>query len=112
METRAVARYIRMSPQKVRLVADTVRGKRVEEALATLQHTTKAAARVVSKVVKSAAANVEHNLKAGNSEEFRIAAITVDGGPMLKRHRAVAMGRAAKVWKRTSHITVVLRDGV
>jgi large subunit ribosomal protein L22 len=101
-----------MSPQKVRLVADTVRGKRVEEALATLQHTTKAAARVVSKVVKSAAANVEHNLKAGNSEEFRIAAITVDGGPMLKRHRAVAMGRAAKVWKRTSHITVVLRDGV
>ena len=112
METRAVARYIRMSPQKVRLVADTVRGKRVEEALAMLGHTPKAAARVVSKVVKSAAANVEHNLKAGNSEEFRIAAITVDGGPMLKRHRAVAMGRAAKVWKRTSHITVVLRDGV
>ena len=112
METKAIARYIRMSPQKVRLVADTIRGKRVEEALAMLQHTPKAAARVVSKVVKSAAANVEHNLKADNSEEFRVAAITVDGGPMLKRHRAVAMGRAAKIWKRTSHITVVLRDGV
>jgi large subunit ribosomal protein L22 len=111
METKAIARYIRMSPQKVRLVADTVRGKKVEEALATLEHTTKAAARVVSKVVKSAAANVEHNLKAENSEEFRVAVITVDSGPMLKRFRPRAMGRAAKIWKRTSHITVVLRDG-
>jgi large subunit ribosomal protein L22 len=111
METKAIARYIRMSPQKVRLVADTVRGKKVEEALATLEHTTKAAAKIVGKVVKSAAANVEHNLK-GSPEEFRVAVITVDGGPMLKRHRAVAMGRAAKIWKRTSHITVVLRDGV
>ena len=112
METKAIARYIRMSPQKVRLVADTIRGKKVEEALATLQHTTKAAAKVVSKVVKSAAANVEHNLKADNSEEFRVAVITVDSGPMLKRFRPRAMGRAAKIWKRTSHITVVLRDGV
>ena len=112
METKAIARYIRMSPQKVRLVADTVRGKKVEEALATLEHTTKAAARVVSKVVKSAAANVEHNLKAENSEDFRVAVITVDSGPMLKRFRPRAMGRAAKIWKRTSHITVVLRDGV
>lgn len=112
METKAIARYIRMSPQKVRLVADTIRGKRVEEALATLQHTPKAAARVVSKVVKSAAANVEHNLKAENAEEFRVAVITVDSGPMLKRFRPRAQGRAAKIWKRTSHITVVLRDGV
>jgi large subunit ribosomal protein L22 len=112
METKAIARYIRMSPRKVRLVADTIRGKKVEEALASLQHTPKAAARIVSKVVKSAAANVEHNLKADNSEEFRVAVITVDSGPMLKRHRAVAMGRAAKIWKRTSHITVVLRDGL
>jgi large subunit ribosomal protein L22 len=112
METKAIARYIRMSPQKVRLVADTIRGKRVEEALATLQHTSKAAAKIVGKVVKSAAANVEHNLKAGNAEEFRVAVITVDGGPMLKRFRPRAMGRAAKIWKKTSHITVVLRDGV
>jgi large subunit ribosomal protein L22 len=112
METKAIAKYIRMSPQKVRLVADTVRGKKVEEALATLQHTTKAAARVVSKVVKSAAANVEHNLKADNAEEFRVAVITVDSGPMLKRFRPRAQGRAAKIWKRTSHITVVLRDGI
>ena len=112
MEAKAIARYIRMSPQKVRLVADTVRGKKVEEALATLEHTTKAAARVVSKVVKSAAANVEHNLKADNAEEFRVAVITVDSGPMLKRFRPRAMGRAAKIWKRTSHITVVLRDSL
>ena len=112
METKAIARYIRMSPQKVRLVADTIRGKKVPEALATLDYTPKAAARVVRKVLASAAANVEHNLKAENSEEFRVAVITVDGGPMLKRFRPRAMGRAAKIWKKTSHITVVLRDGV
>ena len=112
METKAIARYIRMSPQKVRLVADTIRGKRVTEALATLEYTPKAAARIVRKVLKSAVANAEHNLKAENSEEFRVAVITVDSGPMLKRFRPRAMGRAAKIWKRTSHITVVLRDGI
>ena len=112
METRAIARYIRMSPQKVRLVADTIRGKTVDEALATLAAHDQAAARVVSKVAEVRGGQREHNLKAGNSDEFRIAATSVDGGPMLKRLRAVAMGRAATIWKRTSHITVVLRDGV
>ncbi len=112
METKAIARYIRMSPQKVRLVADTIRGKKVPEALATLELTPKAAARVVRKVLKSAVANAEHNLKADHAEEFRVAAVLVDGGPMLKRFRPRAMGRAAKIWKRTSHVTVVLRDGL
>jgi large subunit ribosomal protein L22 len=112
METKAIARYIRMSPRKVRLVADTIRGKKVPEALATLEHTPKAAARVVRKVLKSAAANVEHNLKAESSEDFRVAAILVDGGPRLKRFRPAAMGRAARITKQTTHITVVLRDGI
>jgi large subunit ribosomal protein L22 len=112
METKAIARYIRMSPRKVRLVADTIRGKKVAEALATLAYTPKAAAKAVSKVLKSAAANVEHNLKADNSEEFRVAAIFVDGGPRLKRFRPAAMGRAARITKQTTHITVVLRDGI
>jgi large subunit ribosomal protein L22 len=112
METKAVARYIRMSPQKVRLVVDTIRGKKVAEALATLEFTKKAAAPVVRKVLKSAMANVEHNLKAESVEEFRVATVHVDGGPMLKRFRPRAQGRAAKIWKRTSHITIVLRDGI
>jgi len=112
METKAIARYIRMSPRKVRLVADTIRGKKVGEALAALEHTPKAAAKVVRKVLKSAAANVEHNLKAENAEDFRVAAIFIDGGPRLKRFRPVAMGRAAKISKQTAHVTVVLRDVV
>jgi large subunit ribosomal protein L22 len=112
METKAVARYIRMSPQKVRLVVDTIRGKKVAEALATLDYTKKAAAPVVRKVLKSAMANVEHNLKAESVEEFRVAKAHVDGGPMLKRFRPRAQGRAAKIWKRTSHITIVLTDGI
>jgi large subunit ribosomal protein L22 len=112
METKAVARYIRMSPQKVRLVVDTIRGKKVAEAMATLEFTQKAAARIVRKVLRSAMANAEHNLKAEGVEEFRVAKVHVDGGPMLKRFRPRAQGRAAKIWKRTSHITVVLRDGI
>ena len=110
METKAVARYIRMSPQKVRLVVDTIRGKKVVEAMATLEHTQKAAARIVRKVLKSAMANAEHNLKSDQAEDFLVAQAFVDGGPMLKRFRPRAMGRAAKIWKRTSHITIVLRD--
>jgi large subunit ribosomal protein L22 len=110
METKAIARYIRMSPRKMRLVVDTIRGKRVGEALATLEHTPKAAARVVRKVLKSAVANAEHNLKADTVEEFRVATVHVDGGPTLKRFRPRAQGRAAKILKRTSHVTIVLRD--
>jgi len=110
METKAIARYIRMSPRKMRLVVDTIRGKRVGEALATLEHTPKAAARVVRKVLKSAVANAEHNLKADEVEAFRVARAHVDGGPTLKRFRPRAQGRAAKILKRTSHVTIVLRD--
>jgi len=110
METKAIARYIRMSPRKVRLVVDAIRGKRVGEALATLEHTPKAAARVVRKVLKSAVANAEHNLKADAVEEFRVARVHVDGGPVLKRFRPRAQGRAARILKRTSHVTIVLRD--
>jgi large subunit ribosomal protein L22 len=110
METKAIARYIRMSPQKVRLVVDTIRGKKAGEAMATLEYTQKAAARIVRKVLRSAMANAEHNLKAEAAEDFRVAKAHVDGGPMLKRFRPRAQGRAAKIWKRTSHITIVLHD--
>lgn len=110
MESKAVARYIRMSPRKVRLVVDNIRGKNVAQALAILDYTPKAAARVIRKVLKSAMANAENNLKADRVEELRVATAFVDGGPILKRFRPRAMGRAASIWKRTAHITIVLRD--
>jgi large subunit ribosomal protein L22 len=111
MESKAVARHIRMSPRKVRLVVDAVRGKKVTDALATLDHTAKAASRVVRKVLKSAIANAEHNLKEDKIEDLRVVAAFVDGGPTLKRFRARAMGRAARILKRTSHVTIIISDG-
>ena len=110
MECKAVARYIRVSPRKVRLVVDTIRGKSVAEALATLNYTPKAAARRVRKILKSAVANAENNHKVDQVEEMRVARVYVDGGPTLKRFRPRAMGRAARILKRTSHITIVLSD--
>ena len=103
--------YIRMSPRKARLVVDTIRGKKVEEAIGILDYTSKAAARVIRKLLKSAVANAENNLKADQVEEMRIVSVYVDGGPTLKRFRARAMGRAGRILKRTSHITIVLGDG-
>lgn len=111
MESKATARYMRVSPRKVRLVVDTIRGKSVADAMATLDYTPKAAARTVRKVLKSAMANAETNHKAEAVEELKVARIAVDGGPTLKRFRARAMGRAARILKRTSHITIVLSDG-
>jgi len=110
MECKATARYIRMSPQKVRLVVDTIRGKSVAEALAALDSTKKAAVLPVRKVLKSAMANAENNHKVDQVEEMRVAEVFVDGGPSLKRWRPRAMGRAARILKRTSHVTVVLKD--
>ncbi len=111
METKATAKFIRMSPRKVRLVVDTIRGKNVAEALATLDYTPKAAAGPVRKVLKSAIANAENNQKADQVEELKVAKVYVDGGPTLKRFRPRAMGRAGRILKRTSHITIVLSDG-
>lgn len=109
LEVRAVSKYIRMSPQKVRLVADLVRGKDVEEALTLLEFTPKAAAREVAKTIASAAANAEENLGLSRDELY-IARITADGGPTLKRGLPGARGRYKPILKRTSHITVVLSE--
>jgi large subunit ribosomal protein L22 len=108
-EVRAVSKYIRMSPRKVRLVVDLVRGMNVMDALAVLRHVTKAAAGPVAKVLRSAAANAEENLGLSQSDMY-IAEITADGGPTLKRFRAGARGRAKPRLRRSTHISVVLRE--
>lgn len=108
-EARAVAKYIRLSPRKVRQVVDLIRGKKVGEALAILKFTPKRASDAVGKVVKSAAANAEHNLEMSKDDLF-IAEAYVDQGPTLKRYNPRAMGRADLMKRRTSHITVVVRE--
>ncbi|CAJ1004486.1 MULTISPECIES: 50S ribosomal protein L22 [Bacillales] len=109
MEAKAVARYIRIAPRKVRLVVDLIRGKQVGEALAILKHTPKAASPVVEKLLKSAIANAEHNYEM-DPNNLVVGKIFVDQGPTLKRFRPRAQGRATRINKRTSHITVVLNE--
>ena len=109
METRAIAKYIRVSPQKARLVVDLVRGEKVENAKRILQFTRKYAAGVVSKVLKSAVANAKQNPNIDESILY-VKEIFVDQGPTLKRWRARAQGRAASIRKRMSHITVILDE--
>jgi large subunit ribosomal protein L22 len=109
MEAKAVAKYVRMSPQKVRLVVDLVRGKGVQEAKQILSFTRKYAAEPVSKAIESAVANAKQN---PNIDErlLYVREIFVDQGPSLKRWRARAQGRAFSIKKRMSHITVVLDE--
>ncbi|GED32972.1 MULTISPECIES: 50S ribosomal protein L22 [Brevibacillus] len=109
MEAKAVARNIRIASRKVRLVVDLIRGKQVGEALAILKHTPKAASPVVEKLLKSAIANAEHNYEL-DPNNLVVGKIFVDQGPTLKRFRPRAMGRASRIHKRTSHITVVLNE--
>ncbi|MCE5210377.1 MAG: 50S ribosomal protein L22 [Deltaproteobacteria bacterium] len=109
MEAKAVAKYIRMSPQKVRLVADLIRGKKVQEARNTLLYTRKYAAGIVANVLKSAVANAVQNPNIDENILY-VKEIFVDQGPSLKRWRARAQGRAAGIKKRTSHITVILDE--
>ena len=109
MEARAIAKYLRISPRKVRLNADLIRGKRVEDALNLLTHTPKAGAKVVSKVVQSALANAGQD-KSIDVDTLFVKTIFVNQGPTLKRFRPKPMGRAGKIRKRTCHITVVLSE--
>ena len=109
MEAKAVAKYIRISPRKVRYVVDLVRGKKVNEALAILKFTPKVAAEAVEKAVKSAIANAEHNYEM-DVDSLYVAQIFVDQGPTMKRFKPRAMGRADQIRKRTSHITVVVSE--
>ncbi|SFG94992.1 large subunit ribosomal protein L22 [Desulfotomaculum arcticum] len=108
-EAKAVARFIRISPRKVRLVVDLIRGKDVKEALAILKYTPQRASVPVAKVVKSAAANAEHNYDM-DSENLVVAACYVDQGPTIKRWQPRAMGRADVLRHRTSHITVIVQE--
>lgn len=110
MDVHAIAKYIRMSPRKVRLVTGMLRGMTVEAARTQLAFLPKAAALPVLKVLNSAAANAVNNFKLDETS-LVIKAATADQGPALKRWRARAMGRAAPIKKRTSHITIVLTDG-
>jgi large subunit ribosomal protein L22 len=108
MDVKAVARYVRISPRKVRPVVALIKGKAVDEALAVLQFTPNRAARAVAKVVKSAAANAENNLELAR-DTLRVSRAFVDSGPSVRRMHARARGRADVVKKRSSHITVVVQ---
>ncbi len=104
---RASARYMRVAPRKARLVADQVRGLSVPEARTLLDFSARGAARDIAKLIASAAANAENNHELV-ADDMRIAEIQVDEGPTLKRWRARARGRAARIEKRTSHVSVAL----
>jgi ribosomal protein L22 len=104
---RASARYVRVAPRKARLIADQVRGLQIEEARSLLRFSPRGAARDIRKVIDSAASNAENNHELV-ADEMRIAEITVDEGPTLRRFRARALGRATRINKRTSHIAVAL----
>lgn len=110
MQTRATARFIRVPPRKARLVLREVQGKPVGEALAVLQYTPRAAARLVEKVLRSAIASAEHNHQVRNLDDLWVAKAVADDGPTMKRVQPRAMGRAFHIRHRTSHLTVVLTD--
>jgi large subunit ribosomal protein L22 len=110
MRTRATARYIRVPASKARLVLDHIRGKSVGEALATLEFTPKAAARLIEKVLRSAIANAEHNHQVRDLDDLRVIEATADVGPSAKRVSPRAMGRAYFIKHRTSHLSIVLSD--
>jgi large subunit ribosomal protein L22 len=109
MMTRAHARFIRQSPYKVRLVLDLVRGLPVNDARVVLEHTNRRAADPIRKCLDSAVSNAEHNL-ALDADELVVAEAFADEGPTLKRWRPRARGRATRIRKRTSHITIAVAD--
>jgi large subunit ribosomal protein L22 len=109
MEAKAIVRHVRISPSKVRIVADLVRGKPVREAMAILRYTPKRASHVVGKAIASAAANAENNHDM-NRESLVVSEIFVDAGPTLKRFHPRQRGQAFPILKRTSHLTVVVKE--
>lgn len=109
METRAIARYIRISPRKARIVAHNINGKHVEDALNILKYTPKKAAGLISKVLHSALANAEQNASM-DIDNLYVKQVMIDEGPTWKRIKPRAMGRANRILKRTSHITVIVDE--
>ncbi|MGP1367618.1 MAG: 50S ribosomal protein L22 [Schwartzia sp. (in: firmicutes)] len=109
MEAKAVAKYIRIAPRKVRVVMNLIRGKSVAEAFAILKFTPKAGADVIEKVLKSAVANAENNFDM-NVDKLYVSSAYVDQGPTLKRIHPRSRGQAFSIFKRTSHVTVVVSE--
>lgn len=109
MESKAVAKFVRIAPRKVRIVMNLIRGKSVAEALAILKFTPKAGAEVVEKVLKSAIANAENNFDM-NVDKLFVSSAYVDQGPTLKRIHPRSRGQAFSILKRTSHVTVVVEE--
>jgi large subunit ribosomal protein L22 len=109
MNVSAKLRYARSSAQKARLIADQIRGLPVEKAVNELNFNTRKAALIVRKILESAMANAEHN-EGADIDELRVSEVFVDEGPTYKRLRARARGRANRILKRTSHITVTVSD--
>ena len=108
-EAKAIAKYVRISPRKVKIVADLIRNKNVDEALAIVKFTPKASSEIIEKLLKSAIANAENN-HGMKHEKLYIAEIFANQGPTLKRIRPAAKGSAVRIRKRTSHITIVLKE--
>jgi large subunit ribosomal protein L22 len=106
----ARARFVRVSARKARLVLDQIRNRPVGEALATLEFTPRAAARLIEKVLRSAVANAEHNFQMRNLDDLRVVQAVADGGPSMKRVQPRAMGRAFFIKHRTSHLTIGVSD--
>ena len=109
MEAKAVAKYVRIAPRKVRVVMDLIRGKDVADAFAILKFTPKVGAEVIEKVLKSAVANAENNFDM-NVDKLYVYSAFVDQGPTLKRIHPRSRGQAFKILKRSSHITVVVEE--
>ncbi|KXG74778.1 50S ribosomal protein L22 [Thermotalea metallivorans] len=109
MEARAIAKYVRISPRKIKPICDLVRGKNANEALTILKFTPRAGAPVLAKVIKSAMANGENNHQM-DVDKLYVAEVYANQGPTLKRWRAASMGRGVKILKRTSHVGVVLKE--
>ncbi|EZH64464.1 MULTISPECIES: 50S ribosomal protein L22 [Geomicrobium] len=109
MQAKAVAKQVRVAPRKARMVIDLVRGKEVGEAISILRHTPRGVSPIVEKVLNSAIANAEHNYEL-DAENLYVSAAYVDEGVTLKRFRPRAQGRASRINKRTSHITIIVSE--
>lgn len=108
-EAKAHANFVRIAPRKAQLVADLIRGKKVGEAIAILRHTPKAASPIIEKLLNSAIANAEHNYQL-DVNNLVVSQVYANQGPTMKRFRPRAMGRASRINKRTSHITLVVSE--
>ncbi|MDO4287086.1 MAG: 50S ribosomal protein L22 [Eubacteriales bacterium] len=109
MEARAILRNVRIAPRKVKIVCDLIRGKSAAEANAIMMNTPKAASEILVKLLKSAVANAENN-HGMDPEKLYVAEVSVSPGPIMKRIRPMSHGRAFRILKRTSHITLVLKE--